>query len=337
MKLKKQEQETLAKLLKLSVSGKESDQKQARQMFAKALEIPLRMGCFDGPLLFDIFEEVPVGPDDCTPYFPLDFVEPGTECDYAAYTIPDCGAIPYCHVEGDEIKIPIYDVGNCIDTCIKYIKYARWDVVSRMLEAFKSGFIMKLNRDGWRTILTAATDRNVIISDAQADKGQFTKRLLNLMTTFMMRNGGGNSMSNCLHQLTDLYISPEAMMEIRCWNTDQIDELTRREIYQNNGMLSRLYGVNLHVLHELGVGQEFQQYLLNDLGVPLSDASGRDDAEFVVGLCQSRTNTFIMPTGGPLEVYEDDNLHRSRRWGLYGWLRVGFGILDGRSTVLGSF
>ena len=137
------------------------------------------------PKRLDIFEEIPVGKDDCTPKFPLDFVVPGTECEYRAYTIPKCGSLPYCCVEGDEVQVPTYDIGNCIDVCLKYIEKARWDVVSRMIQALKAGFISKMNADGWHVLLSAAVDRNIIIADTDAERGQFTKRLLNLMMTLI--------------------------------------------------------------------------------------------------------------------------------------------------------
>ena len=50
-----------------------------------------------------------------------------------------------------------------------------------------------MNDDGWHTLLVAGVDRNVLVYDADAADGQFTKRLISLMKTVMRRNAGGNT------------------------------------------------------------------------------------------------------------------------------------------------
>ena len=57
----------------------------------------------------------------------------------------------------------------------------------------EAGFVKKMNDDGWHTLLAAGVDRNVLVFDADASNGQFTKRLISLMKTVMRRNAGGNS------------------------------------------------------------------------------------------------------------------------------------------------
>ena len=82
------------------------------------------------------------------------------------------------------------------------------------MEVLEASFVKKMNDDGWHTILAAGVDRNIVVFDSDAAAGQFTKRLVNLMKTVMRRNGGGNSSSNNRGQLTDLYVSPEAMEDL---------------------------------------------------------------------------------------------------------------------------
>ena len=57
-------------------------------------------------------------------------------------------------------------------------------------------------------LISAGADRNVMIYDADASAGQFSKRLVSLMKVIMRRNGGGNSTSINRGELTDLYLSP---------------------------------------------------------------------------------------------------------------------------------
>ncbi len=219
----------LTDLLIRSGSAKKEVSVAASAEFAKALEQPLRQGVLSGNILNGIFEPIRLD-QSATPEFPLDFLAPGTEKDFVAYTIPNHGYIPERHVEGDYVMVPTFDIGASIDWLLKYARDARWDVVGRAMEVLEASFTKKMNDDGWHTILAAGVDRNIVVYDSDAATGQFTKRLVSLMKTVMRRNGGGNSASNNRGQLTDLYVSPEAMEDIRNWGVDQVDELTRREI-----------------------------------------------------------------------------------------------------------
>lgn len=327
--------EGMKKLLRQSGSYNKEEALAAQRELAVALETPLRKGVLMGDILGGIFEAV-VLDRSATSEFPLDLLAPGTEKDFVAYTIPNHGYIPERAVEGDYVMVPTYDIGSSIDWTLKYARDARWDVVGRAMEVLEASFVKKLNDDGWHTLISAAFDRNIVVLDSDAGAGQFTKRLVSLMKTVMRRNGGGNSTSNNRGQLTDLYLSVEAMEDIRNWNVDQIDEVTRREIFvsgdDDDAVMNRIFGVNLHVLDELGEGQEYQLFYDNELSGSLPGG----DVELVVGLDQRRNDSFVMPVREQVQIFEDDNLHRQKRAGLYGCAEQGFAVLDNRRVVLGS-
>ena len=44
-----------------------------------------------------------------------------------------------------------------------------------------------------------------------------------------------------------------------------------------------------------------------------------------------------MPVKAQLEIFEDPTLHRQQRAGYYGFAEIGFGVLDNRRVILGSF
>ena len=299
---------------------------------AKALEIPLRQGVMSGDILEGIFEAIDLEPG-ATPEFPLDWLAPGTEKDHVAYTIPNQGRIPERHVEGDFVMVPTFDVGSSVDWHLKYARDARWDIVSRAMQVLESSFTKKMNDDGWHTLLAAGVDRNIVVFDSDANVSQFTKRLVSLMKTTMRRNSGGNSTSINRGQLTDLYMSPENIEDMRDWGVDIVDEITRREIFvAEDGTLNRVFSVNLRGLDELGEDQEYQNFFTSELAASL--ASG--DVELVVGLDLSADDSFVMPVRAQLQIFEDEMLHRQRRAGLYGWMEHGFGVLDNRRVLLGS-
>jgi hypothetical protein len=304
----------------------------ANAEFAKALELPLRKGLLSGDILDGIFEPIRLA-QSATPEFPLDFLAPGTEKDFVAYTVPNHGYVPERHVEGDYVMVPTFDIGASIDYLLKYARDARWDVVGRAMEVLESSFVKKMNDDGWHTLLAAGVDRNIVVYDSDAASGQFTKRLVSLMKTVMRRNGGGNSASNNRGMLTDLYVSPESMEDIRNWGIDQVDEVTRREIYTaGDGAINRVFGINLHDLDELGEGQEYQLFYSSVLNGTLPGS----DNEVVVGLDLRKRDSFIMPVREEVQIFEDDTLHRQKRAGFYGWAEQGFAVLDNRRVILGS-
>ena len=307
----------------------------AQREFAKALELPLRKGVLMGNILGDIFETINVESGSTTE-FPLDLISPGLEGEHIAYTNPGHGRIPERSVEGDFVMIPTYSITSSIDYLLRYAREARWDIVARAMQVMEAGFVKKMNDDGWHTLLAAGVDRNVLVYDADATRGMFSKRLVSLMQTVMRRNSGGNSASTGRGRLTDLYVSPEALEDVRNWGLDQIDEVTRREIYtasEGGAPITRIFGVNLHDLDELGVGQEYQTFFTDDL----SGAVHGTDDELVVGLDQSSSDSFVMPVKAALQVIEDPALHRQQRAGFYGWAELGFGVLDNRRVILGSF
>ena len=323
----------VTKLLVATASRDNRVAEQAMAELAMSIQLPLRQGILNGDITGGIFEPVPVDINSTTD-FPLDFLAPGTEKEHVAYTIPNHGMIPQRHVEGDFVTVPVYDIGNSIDWNLKYARDARWDVVNKAKEVFQAGFVKKMNDDAWQTILTAGYDRNIIVYDSDAAAGQFTKRLVSLMKTVMRRNGGGNSTSNNRGRLTDLYMSPEAMEDMRNWNVDEVDEVTRREIFTatNDNVMQRIFGVMLHDLDELGEGQEYNDYFDDDLGATLPSG----DLEIVVGLDLSSNDSFVMPIKEEVSVYDDPTLHRRRMAGVYGWMSAGIGVLDGRRVLVGS-
>lgn len=305
----------------------------ATHELAKALELPLRKSLMSGDIVSDIFERINFKPGQAIE-FPLDFLVPGTQKDYVAYTLPNAGRIPEKHIEGDYVMVPTYDIGASIDWLLKYSRDARWDIATRAMNVMEAQFTKKMNDDGWHTLLAAGVDRNMVVFDSDAGSGQFTKRVVSLAKTIMSRNGGGNSSSTNKARLTDIYMSPEGIENIRNWGVDIIDEVTRREIFlSSDDKVTRIFNVNLHDIYELGEGQEYQNFFTNQLGGAL--AAG--DLELGIGLDLEHSDSFVMPVRQDIEIFEDGLMHRQRRTGLYGWGEFGWLAADNRRVILFSY
>jgi len=334
-------------MLKRTGSNNRIEAERAMAVLAKALEIPLRSALLHGDILAGIYATETLDPS-ATAEYPLDFYRQDNQDDHVAYTIPSEGAIPTRSIVGDEITVSTFQVGNSIDWPLKYARQARWNIVARAMEVLEAGFVRKMNTDGMRTVISAGAGRTdvsggaPIVFDSAAAPGQFTKRLVSLMKTTMTRLAGGNSATQSRGQLTDLYVSPEALEDIREWDLDDVDDITRREIFlsddgqgrgESSGPLARIYGVTLHSITELGVGQEFQEFYESNL----SGTLGTSDEEIVIGMDLQDNDSFVMPVKMDVTVFDDPALHRRQRAGVYAWREHGFAVLDTRRVLLGTF
>ena len=322
-------------LLRLTASRNRDVAVAAQRAMAQALDEPLRQGVFDEDNLGDIFRREVLAPGAQANY-PLDFVRPGTEdLDFTAITLPKQGRVPERHVEGDELWVPTFQIANSIDWSLRYARDARFDVVGRALRVYQMGFTRKINEDGWHTLLAAADARGLVVNDSAATAGQFTKELVSKMQTAMTRNAGGNGNAG---KLTDLYISLEAMEDIRAYDISEIDDVTRRDILNSTPEgLANFYGTTLHFMTEFGVGQEYQLYMTSVLGRSVT-AVDATDQEFVLGLDKSTNDSFVQPIRQELTTFEaGPDMHRQQRAGVYGWMEHGFAVLDNRRVILGTF
>lgn len=331
MKIK--DNETLKKLFNQTASENHTEAAKAQMQFAKALTTPLRQGVMAGNNFGIVFTEDPVEPGMPVEY-PLDLLAPGTEKDFSAFTISNAGYIPQRSVSGDYIMVPLYPIANAIDWNLAYAKRAHWGVASRALQVMRDGFTEKLNNDAWHVLISAAADRNICVYDGDAPQGMFTKRLVSLSKVIMERNGGGNATSVNKGQLTDIFLSPEGLEDIRNWNVDQVDDITRREIFlAGDDGITRIYNVNLHKLVELGVGQPYQTYLTSTLSGSLQT----NDVELAIGVDLSKDDSFMMPTDESMKIFPDPALHRHMKEGYYGWMTTGFAVLDTRRIIAMSY
>lgn len=315
-------------ILQATASTNEDEANKAQKALAQVMSQAWRAGVLEPDLLGTIFSRIDL-PGGIDAKFPFDFYSPGGEGRHKAFVVPSHGKIPDRVIEGDEIRVPTYKIANAISWSLDYARDARWDVVSRAIEVFTNGFIRKMNDDGWHVILKTAKESSVgVVSDSAATSGTFTKKLLlDMMVAIKRQDGGRNT------RLTDLYLSPEAISDIRNLTHTQVGEVALLKlITEGEEMIPSLFGVKFHEMQEFGYAQEYNDYLLNTLGASVASS----DQEFVVGLDLLHRDQFVMPIREQMQMFEDRLLHRTMKNGVYGWMELGFAALETRRVVLGS-
>jgi len=279
-------------LLTATASANSTERAEAITRFGSAIELPIRQGVIRGNNATGIFEVEMLEPG-VTAEYPIDIIAPGcNEQDFRAFTNPGKGRIPESTISGDCVVVQQYCIANSIDWYLKFAKNARWDIISRAMEVMVAGFVKKMNDDQWHTLLAAAADRNRMVYDASAAQGQLTRRLLGLSKCVMKRFGCGNAHSVGTGALTDVYLGCEAMEEVHNWGIDQVADIIRAELYRSQSSEDNtvnITGVRLHETWEFGVGQEYQDYFVNQLGgalVPNTAPNHTDhsDVELAIGL-----------------------------------------------------
>ena len=325
----------LIELIKQSGSLNKSDAFAAQQQLALAVQTPLREAVLVGDIVRGLYFPERYQPG-VNPEYPIDVIAPGEEDDFMAVTNPGMGHIPEHAVEGDYVTIHTYGIQNSVDWSLRVARNGGLAVVRRAFQAFQAGFVQKLNDDGMHTLIAAGVDRNIVVYDADAANGFFTKRLVSLMKTTMSRNAGGNAASLNRGRLTDILLSVDAIEDIRNWGVDQVDDITRHNIYMsgdNGSDVTRIFQVNLHGLTELGEGMRYQNFFENQLAATMPTG----DVEIVIGVdVANAADSFVMAIREEIAVYPNDGLHHQQRAGLYGWGEFGFGVLDTRRCLIGS-
>ena len=153
--------------------------------------------------------------------------------------------------------------------------------------------------------------------------------------------------------LTDLYLSPERMADVRGFvyqpmntiapngaaagastNPVALPDSVRTDIYNSAGT-TEIYGVTLNEVMELGPNKKYTK-LFNEFS---SFGSFADSDDLVIGLDNSK-GAFIRPvavqseTGGTFTALADDQWSaRSEKIGFYGSLEEGRVCIDARAIV----
>lgn len=313
--------------------------------------------------------------EDDSPSYPLDLYYNQDAGFVSVWSQALAGGLPSSDagVPIAEMKISTYRLDSAVHLNKKYARKANLDVISKAIERMAQEVLVKQERNAWAVILKAlaegATKNGKSVAAGAASSlrhvltantnGTFALADLNdLMTRVKRINvgwAGGSTVD--VKGLTDLFISPEVMGQIRNFASNAVTNATtdlpanvREEIYRSAGLAS-IFGVKLHELVELGKSQKYNtlfETFSDAVGVTYTNAAaGNSIANFatasnqvLVGLDLSR-EAFIRPvarqseSGGTFTAMPDDQFFASRsdKMGFYGFLEEGRACIDGRAIA----
>jgi len=346
--------EELKELLKATASEGAVQSPEVQKAVAQAITVPILQKVRDQSVARQLFATQNLEPGAQASY-PIadDFEAP-------VFILPKLGQVPQNYIEapGEEVFVPTFKIGTAFDWSLQYARDGRIDIAQRAMRNAARAIIDYEEESAWRLLAPAATSAfagkallgprpaPIVEINGGPSAGFFSKELLNQMIVKMERQR---------RTLTDVYLSPEDLADVREWGESQVDNVTRREIYVSGGT-SEIYGVKLHPLHNLGAagkyninsnssqfglfkvgtGGSFNDYTPSNANVVNSDGFVTTAGETqIYGFDLTANDSLVMPIRADLELFEDPALHRSQKQGFYGWEEIGMAVLDTRMIVMG--
>jgi hypothetical protein len=344
--------EQLKALFKETASAGENS--EAKKALAQAISVPILQEVRDASLARQLFAVEPLEPGAQASY-PIadDFEAP-------VFILPKLGRVPQNHIEapGEEVYVPTFNIGTSFDWSLRYARDGRIDIAQRAMRNAARAIIDFEEESAWRLLAPAATSAfpgkgllgarpaPIVEIDGGPAAGFLSKELINQMIVRMERSR---------RTLTDLYVSPEDMADIREWGESEVDPETRREIFIGNGR-GEIFNVRLHKVHQLGATGKYN-INSNDSasGIFRVGAGGKfNDYEPTIankvnangelvtpgetqiyGFDLTANDSLVMPIKQELEFFDDPSLHREQKQGFYGWEEIGMAVLDTRMLVMG--
>ena len=347
------EQEALVKAMGSSNSV---EAREAQEAFAAFLGPVVAQVINQAATAGAVYVDAPYDADD-NPSFPLDLYYNESDNYFSVISQNVAGGLPTSQdvFAGQELKIAPYRLDSAVSFLKKYARRGRLDVLAKAVERMAQEVLVKQERNAWAVILKAAAD-GVTNSDQHAFAlGGTTFQLndLNLMMTRMRRINSsfaqGTPADGFSRGITDLFISPEVMEDIRAFSYNAVGGETagatatdlpntvRDEIYRAAGAGS-LFGVNLVEIMELGPNRKYVN-LMETLDPTLMDNPTTDD-DIIVGIDASKgafVRAIATQDNSTFTALADDQFSaRSEKLGFYGHLEEGRVCVDTRAVVVGA-
>lgn len=349
-------------LLKRMVDKNSAVAAEARQAFADFISPVINTVLLNKVTSNMVYQTIEFSEDD-RPTIPVDLYLGTSENYIRVWSQNFPGGLPTNITQGlNEYTFTTYRLDSAIAFENSYAKNARLDVVTAGMERMINELSVKQERNAWSPLLsaiaTATTNGQSHLINATV-AGQFQLDDLNRLWTKITRMYtsyvGGTPASPTPVGLTDLFVSPEIMEDVRAFaynpmnvrggyksdgtESDQgnvpLPDSVRQNIL-NSGGLSSIYNVTLHPLIEFGVGQKYNTLFDNFYQGSFNGST----QQLALGMDLSRP-VFLRPVvvdddsgQGQVQVRPDDQfVARQEKFGFYSWVREGRVLLDDRALV----
>jgi hypothetical protein len=387
MKLKLKETPEQVELVRALGSRNPAISTEANEAFA----------AFIGPVVSKVLNEAgtssaiytdTVFDEDDNPSYPLDLYYNTDKGFISVWSQDVAGGLPSSNamVPIQELKLMTYRLDSAVHLHKRYARKARLDVVAKAIERMAQEVLIKQERNAWAVIMkalaegatkngrscavgTASSLRHVLTSRNTGATAEFRLSDLNDLLTRVKRVNvgfaGGTPAGLLGRGLTDLWMSPEVMAQVRAFafnairsdsgatatNAQNLPDAARMGVWSSAGM-SEIYGVALHELIELGLSERYNalfETYFDAAGVAATNLDGSTNSisnfatashQVLVGLDLGR-EAFIRPvarqaeSGGTFSALPDDQFYATRadKTGWYGFLEEGRVCLDARALV----
>lgn len=255
----------------------------------------------------------------------------------------------------DEYRFTTHSIFSAIHFLKKYISESRLDVLSKGMERLAQEVLVKQEYQAWHVLLSAvagATTGGVTHGISATTAGTFQLDDLNRLATKIKRLRkswvGGTPLATPGRGLTDLFVSPEIIEDIRAMAYNPVNtrsgatatsgatslalpDAQRLEAW-NSGGAANFLGVRIHELLEFGVGQAYNA--LFDALYSGSPSFANSTQEIVLGADLSMTSAVKVEgtdrdSTNVFRTEPDDQfIGRSKKVGWYGEAEMGFMVAD---------
>ena len=371
MNLKLKNTPEQVELIKALGSKNPAVAREASEAFAAFLGPVIQQVLLQAGSASNIYTDAPFNEDD-SPSYPLDLYYNEGVGNISVWSQGMAGGLPTSMVSGgQELKIATYRLDSAVGFLKKYARRSRLDVVSKGLERMAQEILIKQERNAWAVVLKAlanATTNSTAHVIEGTTENVFQIHDMNKLLTLNKRLNesfdNGTPDSAYSNGITDLFISPEVMEQVRAFayqpmntkgpagtaaaaaNGVALPDNMREGIYRSAGM-NEIYGVTLNELLEFGNSEKYNILFNSLIDADGATVVGKNSSSFhatedelIVGVDNSK-GAFIRPvatqdnaSGGSFTVLPDDQFNqRADKTGFYGFLEEGRVCIDARAIV----
>lgn len=354
-----------AELIKQMASSNRALAFEAQQAFAEFVRPAVQVVFNQKATASAIYQDLPFSKNE-RPTIPIDIFV-GTAQNYiSSWSQNIAGGLPTNLIQGvNEYTFVVYRLESAVSLYMEYIKNVNLPVLSLSMDRMINELVVLQERNAWAPLITAAAapaasniDNTSHVLNSKIS-GVFQLEDFNTMLVKIDRMyesyAGGTPDSFNWQGLTDLFMSPEIIAQVRSWAYQPMNTRggynsagaetnagvvalpndIREQIFKAAGMME-IYGINLHKMVEFGVGAKYNTLFANAYAGSFAPST----QQAILGFDLSR-DVFIRPVivdddlgGGSCQVMPDDQFFsRSEKIGFWSRIQEGRAVLDSRAIV----